>query len=326
MSKEAGSSQLLRINFIKNSIKSILTQIYLIGDVLNEIIKAHILAIIAIILVAGSFLASMKISGVIDPISLTLLRFLLAFLILTPFIVFNKNKVSSVIKVFPKAMIVSLFYTLYFIGILKALEYTTVLNTGSIYTLVPLMTAILCIFFFKEKIPLKQLFVYILGIISTCIVVFNADINLLLSFNLNKGDAIFILASFCMALYPIFIKVLYSQKDDPLVLAFTTILGGILWMTLTIQILGIPYEWNKVELNHLYALLYLVIGATIITLFLYQKATLVLGAKKIMAYIYLNPAIVAISMFLFEKQTISLGVIVGIFISTIATIILLKEK
>ena len=54
----------------------------------------------------------------------------------------------------------------------KALEYTTVLNTGSIYTLVPLMTAILCIFFsLKEKIPLAQLIVYIIGIISTLIVV-----------------------------------------------------------------------------------------------------------------------------------------------------------
>ena len=277
---------------------------------MNEIIKAHILAIIAIVLVAGSFLASLKISGVIDPISLTLFRFLLAFLILSPLIIFNKKKILEVFRVFPKAMIVSLVYTLYFIGILKALEYTTVLNTGSIYTLVPLMTAILCIFFFKEKIPLKQLFVYILGIVSTCIVVFDADINLFLSLQINKGDIIFVIASFCMALYPIFIKILYTQKDDPLVLAFTTIFGGIIWMILTMEILGISYEWNKIEVNHLYALLYFVIGATIITLFLYQKATLVLGAKKIMAYIYLNPAIVAILMFLFEGQTISYGVLI----------------
>ena len=293
---------------------------------MNEIIKAHILAIIAIVLVAGSFLASLKISGVIDPISLTLFRFLLAFLIHSPLIIFNKKKILEVFRVFPKAMIVSLVYTLYFIGILKALEYTTVLNTGSIYTLVPLMTAILCIFFFKEKIPLKQLFVYILGIVSTCIVVFDADINLFLSLQINKGDIIFVIASFCMALYPIFIKILYTQKDDPLVLAFTTIFGGIIWMILTMEILGISYEWNKIEVNHLYALLYLVIGATIITLFLYQKATLVLGAKKIMSYIYLNPAIVAILMFLFEGQTISYGVLIGILLSVFATVIILKEK
>jgi len=293
---------------------------------LNERLSAHFYVLLATILISGSFLASQKLANVIDPISLTLYRFVLALMFLSPVIIFSKNKLKNVFKILPKAMVVSLVYTLYFIGMLSSLENTTVLNTGAIYTLVPLMTAVLCIFFFKEKIPLKQLIIYILGIVSTSIVVFKADINLLLSFNLNKGDAIFILASLCMALYPIFIKILYSKNDDSLVLAFTTIIGGILWMVLTMYILNIPYEWNKIEFSHLYSLLYLVIGATIITLFLYQKATLILGAKKIMAYIYLNPAIVAILMFLFEGQTISYGILIGILLSVFATVIILKEK
>ncbi|QKF59639.1 DMT family transporter [Aliarcobacter lanthieri] len=293
---------------------------------MSETLKAHILATIATILIAGSFLASQKLANVIDPTSLTLFRFVLALLFLSPVVIFNKTRLKKVVQVLPKALIVSLVYTLYFIGMLKALEDTTVLNTGTIYTLVPLMTAILCIFFFKEKIPLKQLFIYILGIISTCIVVFKADFSLFLALNLNNGDIVFLIASFSMALYPIFIKLLYSKKDELLVLVFATLLGGIIWMSLTMQILNIPYEWNKIELNHLYSLLYLVIGTTIMTLILYQKATLILGAKKIMAYIYLNPAIVAILMFLFEGQTISIGVLFGILLSAFATIIILRQK
>lgn len=293
---------------------------------MSETLKAHILATIATILIAGSFLASQKLANVIDPTSLTLFRFVLALLFLSPVVIFNKTRLKKVVQVLPKALIVSLVYTLYFIGMLKALEDTTVLNTGTIYTLVPLMTAILCIFFFKEKIPLKQLFIYILGIISTCIVVFKADFSLFLALNLNNGDIVFLIASFSMALYPIFIKLLYSKKDELLVLVFATLLGGIIWMSLTMQILSIPYEWNKIELNHLYSLLYLVIGTTIMTLILYQKATLILGAKKIMAYIYLNPAIVAILMFLFEGQTISIGVLFGILLSAFATIIILRQK
>jgi len=293
---------------------------------LSEIFKVHILATIATILIAGSFLASQKLASVIDPISLTLLRFVLALFFLSPIIIFNKNRLKKVIQMLPKAMIVSLGYTLYFIGMLKALEDTIVLNTSAIYTLMPLITAILCIFFFKEKIPLKQLFIYILGIISTCIVVFKADFNLFLTLSLNKGDIVFLLGSLSMALYQIFIKILYSKKDELLVLVFSTLLGGIIWMSLTMQILDISYNWDKIELKHLYCLLYLVIGATIMTLFLYQKATLVLGPKKLMAYVYLNPAIVAIIMFIFEGQTISFGVLCGICISAIATIIILRQK
>ena len=52
---------------------------------------------------------------------------------------------------------------------------------------------------------------------------------------------------------------------------------------------------------------------------MYQKATLILGAKKIMAYIYLNPAIVAILMFLFEGQTIYYGVLIGILLCSVSS-------
>ena len=85
----------------------------------------------------------------------------------------------------PRAMIMSLFYSLYFIGLFKALETTTALNTGTLFTLVPLITAILCIFFLKEKMSLYQLIVYFIGIIGTSIVVFKGNINLLLNFSLN---------------------------------------------------------------------------------------------------------------------------------------------
>lgn len=293
---------------------------------MNERLSAHLYVLLATILISGSFLASQKLANVIDPISLTLYRFVLALIFLSPVIIFSKNRLKNVFKILPKAMVVSLVYTLYFIGMLRALENTTVLNTGAIYTLVPLMTAVLCIFFFKEKIALKQLFIYILGIISTCIVVFQADFTLFLTLSLNKGDIIFLIASLSMALYPVFIKLLYSKKDELLVLVFATLLGGIIWMGLTMQILNIPYNWNKIELNHFYSLLYLVLATTILTLFLYQKATLILGAKKIMAYIYLNPAFVAVIMFLLEGQTISFGVFLGILLSAFATIIILRQK
>ncbi|MCT7443756.1 DMT family transporter [Aliarcobacter cryaerophilus] len=288
--------------------------------------KAHIYVVIATIFIAGSFLASYKLSSTIDAISLTLYRFVLALIFLSPLVIFNKNRVKAVPKLLPKAMVISLFYSLYFIGMFKALEYTTVLNTGSIYTLVPLMTAILCIFFFKEKIPLAQLFVYIIGIISTLIVVFKANLELLLKFSLNQGDIIFLIASLSMALYSIFLKVLYKKDDDIIVLVFSTLMAGIIWMSFTMWILGIPYEWEKIEGNLLFSMLYLVVATTILTLFLYQKATLILGPKKVMAYIYISPSLVALIMFIFEKQRISLGVFIGILLSTIATIIILRQK
>ena len=39
---------------------------------------------------------------------------------------------------------------------------------------------------------------------------------------------------------------------------------------------------------------YLVIGATLITVYLYQKTTVALGPSSVNAYIYLNPVLVAL--------------------------------
>lgn len=292
---------------------------------LQESTLGHIYVLIATILIAGSFQASANLAGSVDSISLTLYRFVLALLILLPFIIYKKSRIINSIKIFPKATIVSLFYSLYFIGMFKALETTTPLNSGALYTLTPLMTAILCIFIFKEKIPTKQLLVYIIGIVSTSIVVFRADFELFLNLKLNNGDIIFLLASLSMAFYPIFLKLLYSKDDEVLVTVFSTLLGGIIWMFLAIEILGISYDWHKIQGDMFYSMLYLVIATTIFTLFLYQKSSQILGPKKLMAYIYLSPAFVALISYLSKGITISFGVIVGISISLLATIIILKE-
>ena len=109
------------------------------------------------------FIASTKLSGVIDSISLTLYRFVLAVIILAPVILIKKSIEKNYFKLFPRAMIIGLFYALYFIGMFKALETTTALNTGTLYTLVPLMMKRFYVYsFLKKKMNLKQLFLYIL--------------------------------------------------------------------------------------------------------------------------------------------------------------------
>lgn len=290
---------------------------------MNQKLKAHLLVLLATFLVAGSFIASAKLSGVIDSISLTLFRFFVACIILAPFIFLNKKFRQKILSSIPKAMVISLFFSLYFIGLFKSLETTTALNTGTLFTLVPLITAILCIFFLKEKMNLYQLFIYLFGIVGTGIVVFKADINLLLKFSLNEGDIIFLFATVSMALYSISTKFLHKKDDELLVLVFTTLLGGCIWMFLAVEILDIPLEWSKIEGELIYYMIYLIVPATLMTVYLYQEAAIKIGPKKLMAYVYLNPAAIAILLFILEGQNISFNVLIGIGISSIITFLLL---
>jgi len=282
------------------------------------------MVLLATLLVAGSFILSKKLAGVVHPISLTLLRFMIATVTLAPFVFFNAKKRARMLSTFPRAMLISFFYVLYFLFFFKALEYTDALSTGTLYTLVPLVTAILCIFFFRERIPLKQLFIYICGIIGTLIVVFKGDVQLLLRFSLGEGEFIFLGAVMSMALYSIFMKIVHKKEDDMSVLVLMTLLSGTLWLLGAKMLLGIPLAWQNLSMKDIGYLLYLSVVATFITAYLYQRGTVMIGPKKVMAYIYLSPASIALLLFLFEGSTLSIEVCLGIAISTIATFLLLR--
>lgn len=289
---------------------------------MSKNLNAHFIILLATFLVGGSFIVSQKLSGIIDPISITLLRFVIASLLLAPIVLFNQKYRKKVISTFKRAMIISFFYSIYFIGLFKSLEFTTALNTGTIFTLVPLLTALV----FKQKISFNQYLIYLIGIIGTCMVIFKGNLELFLSLSLNKGDVIFIFSTFCMALYSISAKYFHKQDDELVVLVFMTLVGGIVWMSLALVLFDVPLNWQEISSKEFLYLGYLTVFATLVTSYLYQKATIVLGPKKVMAYVYLNPGAIAILLFVFEFKSINFWMFLGILISSFATLILLKKE
>lgn len=288
--------------------------------------KAHIYVLIATFLVGGSFIVSANLSGIIDPISITLMRFVLASVVLAPFILLIKKFRVKVLDTFKRAMIISFFYAAFFIGMFKALETTTALNTGAIYTLVPLLTGIFSIFVFAQRISFLQYLVYAFGILGTGIVVFKGSLDLFLSLSLNSGDIIFLFSIIFMALYSICAKYFYKKDDELLVVVFMTLVGGCIWMIIALLLFDVPLEWEKIDGKNFLNVLYLSIATTLFTVFLYQSANVVLGPKKVMAYVYINPAAVAILAFFMQGIVVNNIVLIGIFISSLATFVLLKNK
>lgn len=290
---------------------------------MSKELNSHLIIILATFLVGGSFVVSQKLSGIIDPISITLLRFVIASLVLVPIIFFNQNYRKKLIPTFNRAMIISFFYSLFFIGLFKALEYTTALNTGTIFTLVPFITAVFSIFIFNQKISLMSYLVYFIGIIGTSMVVFRGNLELFISLSLNNGDIIFLLAIFSMALYSICMKYFHKEDDELIVLVFMTLFGGVIWMSLSLIIFDIPLNWTKIGTEEFLYIIYLSILATLVTSYLYQRGTIFLGPKKVMAYVYLNPATIIIISYFTIHEEINTFIFIGILISSFATFILL---
>lgn len=288
-----------------------------------DYIKAHLLVLLATFLVAISFIVSEKIAGVVDPISLTLLRFVISFVALLPFILIIKKYRIKIKNSLLKGLKISFFYSLFFVFLFKALETTTSLNTSTLFTLVPFTTALISYFFFKDKLSAYKNFIYLIGVLGTIIVILNGNLSEFKLF--NQGDLLFLVGVIFMSLYSVSTKYFHDSKNDEvLVLTLSTLLGGIIWMTLAIVILDIPLMWEKIEYQHVNYIIYLGLGATLLTVFLYQQGTVILGPNKVMAYTYLNPAIVALILFIVENNEINILTLFGILLSSFATLIILK--
>ncbi len=292
---------------------------------MNDIAKSHLMVLLATFLIAGSFLASARLAGVINPFSLTLMRFVVSFALLLPLVLSRRHWRRRILPILPRATVISFFYAMFFACLFEALKTTTSLNTGTLYTLVPFMTALLCLVFLRQPIGGQTFLIYLFGALSACWVIFEGQIDRLLAFNLNQGDWLFLGGSLLICGYSLSMKLLYRRTDPMPVLVFCILFMGAIWMGVALLVLGYPLNWQKIHSEHLAAMSYLVIGSTLLTVYLYQRSTVVLGPRRVMAYIYLNPAAIALLLWWVDGVTIPTIVLPGIALCSLATLLLQRD-
>lgn len=284
-------------------------------------LKYHLMLVISTVIIAGSFISAQALSAEIEPASLALLRFCLAALILAPFIVFSSARRQTFIRILPKGLIISFFYAAFFLIMFKALKTTTTLNTGTLYTLVPFLTAIVSIFLFRDEIRPGTLLVYLISTVGTLWVIGRGDINVLLHLNLNHGDALFLVGCLSMVGFSVSMKLLY-KGEEMLVFVFTTLISGAVWMGGALVLSGEIPDYSGMDLEKSLHMAYLTIFATLLTSWIMQIATVKLSPRQVSAYIYLNPVFVAFIAMLTSGQALPVSVYPGIALSVLATVLL----
>ena len=153
---------------------------------------------------------------------------------------------------------------------------------------------------------------------------FEGNIKLLQSFTIGKGELIFLISILAMSCYSISMKLLY-KKDQMTILVSSILISGSIWMLIAMIFTKQTLELQSLQGSSLFYMLYLVIGATLLTVYLYQRTTIELGPRKVISYSYLIPSLVAIISLLFYGKNIQTEIIPGILISAIATIIIQRN-
>lgn len=255
----------------------------------------------------------------IPPITFSALRFLIAAAVLIP--IWQQDKERIPIKDFYKMLPYTLNMALYSIGI----QFTSVTMGSVLYTLAPILSAILGYTFLKEKLSRAHIVGAIFAFLGTTILIHGSiETKDILSFGDPVGNFIVLLAVCAWGFYPIGAKSLSKSYKDITILFYTFAMAGV------ISLLISPIEWliRPIVLQNIsYVTLVSILGSafigTLIYYYCYQwliKNTTVFIASLVL-YIGVVTAAFYGSIFFGEHLTPkliigTLLVLIGIFYAT----------
>ena len=166
-------------------------------------ISPNILLVLAPLFWSLNFLIGKDIAGVIPSGAMTLLRWLITFIIILPF---YWKQLAQNRKLFLThwRLILILGLTGYFLnsaGTFLAVSYTTAINAAFIASLNPVVFALISFIFLKERISKMQTLGIITSLVGVLWIIFKGNIAYILSLKINIGDGFMLIAVLSWAIY-----------------------------------------------------------------------------------------------------------------------------
>ena len=281
--------------------------------------RAHLGMVVYTLIIAGSFPVVSAITPGHDSIVLTFWRFLAATLVFALMLPFRRGaRRPPGIGDLGRYAVVGGSYGLFFILMFEALKETSPINTSTIYTTLPLMTALLG-GLMGEPVRLRQLGILALSMAAAIWVVFRGDWSRMASLAFSRGDLLFFLGTVSLAVYVLALQKL--QRDESRVrFTFYSLTAATLALMAAalIQTGSLPMPGAPVWLG----LAYLAVLSTAVTFWMLQFAAVRLGPNRVVAYTFLTPSAVAAMEWAMGRSAIGASVLPGIALTLLAVVLL----
>ena len=251
--------------------------------------QAHVWMIVFTMIVAGSFPVAAAITSGIDATVLTFWRLLSATALFGLMLPFARDARWPGWKDMLRYCAVGGSYAMFFILMFQSLKETSALNTGTIYTTLPLLTVLLGSLF-GEPFRVRQLGILALSMAAALWVIFRGDIHQLMAFQFNRGDLIFFAGTGFLAMYTLVMKKFQRDESKLHFLFFSLLVATAMLLVAGIWRNGaLPFPNSRQWLG----IAYLAGPSTAGTFWIMQRAILRLGPNRVVAYTFLNPSAVA---------------------------------
>ncbi len=255
--------------------------------------RAQAWTLFATILVSTSFPVVAAIASGMDSAVLAFLRFSLAAILFGPIVAWRVGLPMPGLHDLARYTTVSAFMVGFFWAMFEALRFTSPLNTATIFTLTPLIAALVSAVLLKERLKKKSMVALGLGLVGAIWVIYRGNFSDLLGLEFNKGDFIFLLGTFSMGFYGPLVK--YLHRGEPMArMSFWVLTTGAGWMFLIALPKLASVSWSEVSGEVYTGILYLAVFTTVVTFFIFHWSSTIVGPTKVLSYTYLNPVLVLI--------------------------------
>lgn len=260
----------------------------------SEAVNFSIFPLLAVLIWTGNTLVTKIASTVVEPAAIAFYRWLLAGLVLTPFLLRSVwRKRATVAAHWPKLALLGFLGMAMYQGLAyEAAKSTSATNMGIVVALMPLLSALLASFFAGEALTVSRIGGAVLSLAGLLILSTHGHPDELLRGSAHIGDALMLIAVASNALYGTLIK--------RWALPLST------WQQLYVQIgfgilLLLPLWWlapsSPITVQNAPLILYAGILASIASPFFWMNGIKRIGPVRASLFMNLLPLFVAVSAY-----------------------------
>ncbi|MDC3149280.1 DMT family transporter [Alphaproteobacteria bacterium] len=292
-------------------------------------LKAAIFLCFASLFWSGNFVIGRfsSLENIVSPLSLAFYRWVIAFLILTPFCLQKAVKELPLLKKQPGMIFLiiltgpTLFNTLVYLG----LTATTVINSLLIISTTPMLIILLNKLLYKAQTNIFQMLGIFISLIGVCYVIAKGSFQNIFDSEFYFGDLFILLAVTSWALYSIFLKKNETGVSGFSFLYLSFVFTVILLFPVYLYDIFIQDNFINIDQKTLLVIGYTGIFPSIISYMCWNTGVALIGPNKSGPFLHLMPIFGGILAFLVFRETLEIYHYAGI-LSVIIGIIVTNKK
>lgn len=284
----------------------------------------HLAMLLFSVLVAGSFALGVLAANDIAPMALNAVRFWIAAAIIGAVVVVRGGVPRAALAAPWRYLVLAAVLTLYFVLMFEGLKTAPSVSAAAVFTLTPVLTAAVGWLLLRQGVTPRIAFALTIGALGALWVIFRADLQAILRFDVGRGELIYFVGCISHSFYTPLVRKL-NRGESALVFTFGTLVTGAALLTVLGWSHIISTPWLALPSVVWVTIFYTAVFASAATFTLLQFAALRLPSSKVMAYTYLTPAWVIVWNVGLGAALPPLAVGFGVGMTIVALVLLLRD-